>query len=425
MTWSTLQLAPGADGHGRVRSGGRVDALVVDGHLVHRLAACRRRSPLVEGAEPGTWRFSSGPRADVHRDDPEALTRPAVALGQWAGTRATRGRDAKGPDVEELRFDFTSGGAQEPDPVNPSPSPVAPAARATERPLGASGPPAMLSGRRLRTALDAWIGLRRGSVGQRLLRLCAGCTPGGVSDEVWVTGEIRKVTTSRGHRYLELADHLDGCTTDLRWLGCVSERQPLVTSLAHLRDHDHELRLERAEPHQSVDDLGLRASVPGRVTARTDVGTSSQIVPGSPVKSRYASEPGLVTSSQSQWDQCQPASAGSPRGGPRRELVPSNRLRDRARGRPAPHIESGHGKAQLASTFQTEDLPRTRTTSPGTTLDSDLPQLVWTAGPLPAAPTGDLERGAHVTERLSRSETQPDHRRIGRASPSRWSASSR
>jgi exodeoxyribonuclease VII large subunit len=28
--------------------------------------------------------------------------------------------------------------------------------------------------------------------------------------EVWVTGEIRKVTTSRGHHYLELADRLDG-----------------------------------------------------------------------------------------------------------------------------------------------------------------------------------------------------------------------
>jgi exodeoxyribonuclease VII large subunit len=29
-------------------------------------------------------------------------------------------------------------------------------------------------------------------------------------DEVWVTGEIRKVTDSRGHHYLELADHFEG-----------------------------------------------------------------------------------------------------------------------------------------------------------------------------------------------------------------------
>ena len=42
--------------------------------------------------------------------------------------------------------------------------------------------------------------------------------------EVWVTGEIRKVTTSRGNHYLELADHLDGpvpptaqATTASRW----------------------------------------------------------------------------------------------------------------------------------------------------------------------------------------------------------------
>ena len=26
-------------------------------------------------------------------------------------------------------------------------------------------------------------------------------------EEIWVTGEICKVTTSRGHHYLELADH--------------------------------------------------------------------------------------------------------------------------------------------------------------------------------------------------------------------------
>ena len=127
-----------------------------------------------------------------------------------AGTRATRGRDAKGPDVEELRFDFTSGGAQGPDPEGPLSGHVVPAARPTGWPLGAPGPPSVLS------VVASEPLLTPGSASDAALSVSDfyDCVRGALReafpDEVWVTGEIRKVTTSRGHRYLELADHLDG-----------------------------------------------------------------------------------------------------------------------------------------------------------------------------------------------------------------------
>jgi exodeoxyribonuclease VII large subunit len=129
------------------------------------------------------------------------------------GTRATRGRDAKKPEVEELRFDFT--GDDEPadqvrDPPSSSPDPVSSAKRPTEKPLVASSPPPVLSVVAFEPVVEA------GSVSDKALSISdfygrvKGALRETFPDEVWVTGEIRKVTTSRGHHFLELADRLDG-----------------------------------------------------------------------------------------------------------------------------------------------------------------------------------------------------------------------
>src|ERR1039458_7485336 len=115
------------------------------------------------------------------------------------GTRAKRGQDVKMSDVEELRFDFTGSGDQARDPVSPSPGLAAPATRPTESPLAAPGPlvePGSASDAAL--SISDFYSRVKGALRETF--------PG----EVWVTGEIRKVTTSRGHHYLELADRLDG-----------------------------------------------------------------------------------------------------------------------------------------------------------------------------------------------------------------------
>ena len=43
-------------------------------------------------------------------------------------------------------------------------------------------------------------------------------------DEVWVTGEIRKVTVSKGHRYIELADHEPSAASDNRSVSAFGSR---------------------------------------------------------------------------------------------------------------------------------------------------------------------------------------------------------
>ena len=126
------------------------------------------------------------------------------------GTRAKRGQDVKMSDVEELRFDFTGSGDRALDPVSPSPGLAAPATRPTERPLAATGQPPTLS------VVASEPLVEPGSASDAALSISdfysrvKGALRETFPGEVWVTGEIRKVTTSRGHHYLELADRLDG-----------------------------------------------------------------------------------------------------------------------------------------------------------------------------------------------------------------------
>jgi len=135
-----------------------------------------------------------------------------------AGTRVQRARDAKKPDVEELRFDFS--GEEAAPERSGSPPREAEVARPTDEveddydlvPLlsvVAPGPerslsvvptePVFVPG----SASDAAM-----SVSDFYDRV-RGALREAFPDEIWVTGEICKVTTSRGHHYLELADHLD------------------------------------------------------------------------------------------------------------------------------------------------------------------------------------------------------------------------
>lgn len=126
------------------------------------------------------------------------------------GTRAKRGQDVKMSDVEELRFDFTGSGDQARDPVSPSPGLAAQATRPTERPLAAPGQLPTLS------VVASEPLVEPGSASDAALSISdfysrvKGALRETFPGEVWVTGEIRKVTTSRGHHYLELADRLDG-----------------------------------------------------------------------------------------------------------------------------------------------------------------------------------------------------------------------
>src|SRR5208283_4175388 len=126
------------------------------------------------------------------------------------GTRAKRGRDVKLPDVEELRFDFAEREDQARDPVSTSRGLATPATRPTEEPLSDSGRPPTLSvvapepPAEPGAASDAALSISE--FYSRVKGALRETFPG----EVWVTGEIRKVTVSRGHHYLELADRLDG-----------------------------------------------------------------------------------------------------------------------------------------------------------------------------------------------------------------------
>jgi len=118
-----------------------------------------------------------------------------------AGTRVKRG--AKSSDVEELRFDFAGGADQGPDPVSPSPRGFS-GSQPPDQPVAAAAPPPRLS---VVTSEPA-----PGSVSDAALSVSdfyervKGALRGAFPDEVWVTGEIRKVTVRGGHHYLELAD---------------------------------------------------------------------------------------------------------------------------------------------------------------------------------------------------------------------------
>ena len=112
-------------------------------------------------------------------------------------------------DVEELRFDFTAGVDEARDQVAASPGLAAQAPRAVEQPVAVSARPPALS------VVDSEPQMEPGSVSDAALSISdfysrvKGALRETFPGEVWVTGEIRKVTTSRGHRYLELADRLD------------------------------------------------------------------------------------------------------------------------------------------------------------------------------------------------------------------------
>jgi len=155
-----------------------------------------------------------------------------------AGTRMKRGREPRSSDVEELRFDFTDGhdvtggGDFHGDSprgfdldealgeVDLSPRSALAPPRGSDESGGegamapvlsvvSSGPAASIS------ALASQQDLVPGSASEAALSVSdfygrvRGALREAFPDEIWVTGEICKVTTSRGHHYLELADHLE------------------------------------------------------------------------------------------------------------------------------------------------------------------------------------------------------------------------
>ena len=122
------------------------------------------------------------------------------------GTRATRGRDVKMSDVEELRFDFTGGADQPCDQAKASPSRAAPPAGPAGSPVVTTPPLSVVASEpSAETGSSSDAAFSISEFYSRVKGALRESFPG----EVWVTGEIRKVTTSRGHHYLELADRLD------------------------------------------------------------------------------------------------------------------------------------------------------------------------------------------------------------------------
>ena len=125
------------------------------------------------------------------------------------GTRARRGRDASMSDIEELRFDFNAGVAEERDQMAASPGLVAQVPHPAEKAVVISAQPPALS------VVDSEPQAEPGSASDAALSIgdfysrVKGALRETFPGEVWVTGEIRKVTVSRGHHYLELADRLD------------------------------------------------------------------------------------------------------------------------------------------------------------------------------------------------------------------------
>ncbi len=150
-----------------------------------------------------------------------------------AGTRAKRGREARTSDVEELRFDFDGDGAlsgvralaedegKARDPAGLPLGNVVPVVPRNGEPAGAPKPARALSVVEFEPAPDLTVVtpeqvLPLGSASETALSVSdfysrvRGALREAFPDEIWVTGEICKVTTSRGHHYLELADHLEG-----------------------------------------------------------------------------------------------------------------------------------------------------------------------------------------------------------------------
>jgi len=73
--------------------------------------------------------------------------------------------------------------------------------------------------------LDAWIASDAALSSATVYGLCAGCTPEAFPDEGLGDRRDSQGDHVSGHRYRELADHLDGLARPiLRWSGCVSER---------------------------------------------------------------------------------------------------------------------------------------------------------------------------------------------------------
>ena len=148
-----------------------------------------------------------------------------------AGTRVKRARDAQMPGVEELRFDFAGDGDAVGDEaiaaVPPDGEPArdgarAPVFAAAARPIAhAVAPVPAISPASSQAVPSASAGpsgasILPGSASDAALSVSDfyDCVRGALKEafpeEIWVTGEICKVTTSRGHHYLELADHEDG-----------------------------------------------------------------------------------------------------------------------------------------------------------------------------------------------------------------------
>lgn len=163
-----------------------------------------------------------------------------------AGTRVRRGQDADTSGIEELRFDFDAErDEQAPAAARPSATASAPVRRGGGHPVEVGGArllsvvapepgkppePALLAV--VEEVPEGDIQLDPPVPEEGVVSRALGPAPGSVSDaalsitdfygrvrgalreafpdELWVTGEICKVTTSRGHHYLELADHLEG-----------------------------------------------------------------------------------------------------------------------------------------------------------------------------------------------------------------------
>jgi exodeoxyribonuclease VII large subunit len=132
-----------------------------------------------------------------------------------AGTRVHRARDASSSEVQELRFDFSafdevgeelSGASNDQGAQEPLERGEAQGAANFSLVSGLSeASPELDTGPLFAPGTASQAAL---SVGDFYARV-RGALRDAFPEEIWVTGEICKVTTSRGHRYLELSDHLD------------------------------------------------------------------------------------------------------------------------------------------------------------------------------------------------------------------------
>ena len=151
---------------------------------------------------------------------PGLRPRSTTSLTAMAGTRFKPARGQARSDIEELRFDF----ADETIPDEDGP-------RRNDRAKGETGtlPPPEADSRSPSHELDGRAAALSLVSSQSVPVVSEPALAGAASDtalsigefyacvrtvlreafpdEIWVTGEICKVTTSRGHRYLELADH--------------------------------------------------------------------------------------------------------------------------------------------------------------------------------------------------------------------------